>query len=156
MTGNDLFLLAQDVCETVFRPRVPYTPYPKPSINGGITPASTGNMRFNATRVEAVDENTVKIYVDAGIAPYVVYTNEPWIALYWNGRKNPNEGWFERATQATAEYIAQKLGGKLTIGDDMDDTKEQQTLEYRVNRAAKDEAYNAYYGGKYRTGAYKK
>lgn len=153
MNGG-LFITAQQVCEAVFRPLVPYTQFPKRSINGGITLPSTGNMRFNATKVVAVDENTVNIYVDADIAPYVVYTNEPWISERWRGNKNPNEGWFEKATFAVAQRLAAMLGGTLTVGDDFDKTKEAQTLDYRVNRAARDDTYNNYYGGRYRERSY--
>ena len=51
--------------------------------------------------------------VDESIAPYVPYTNEPWISEKWNGKKNPNEGWFERATGFVATYIAGRLQGRM-------------------------------------------
>lgn len=100
--------------ENTFRPQVPYTPEPM-VINGRFRPASTGNMRFNATIVRRISPNTVNVMVDSSIAPYVVYTNEPWVSPKWKGRENPNEGWFERAVDAFARDLAAALGGKLTI-----------------------------------------
>lgn len=139
MNGNTLLMTTENACVYAFKPR---------------TPRDTGNLRHNATRVIMVDENTTKIYVDAAIAPYVVYTNEPWISPYWKGKKNPNQWWFEAATLAVAQYIATTLGGTLTVGEDVEKTKEAQTLDYRVNRAAKDDVYNAYYNGRYRERSY--
>lgn len=98
--------------ERTFRPRVPYTPADT-VINGKLRRASTGNMRFNATKIRAKMANVVEIKVDARIAPYVVYTNEPWISPRWKGAQNPNEKWFERAVDAFAKDLAARLKGKL-------------------------------------------
>lgn len=72
---------------------------------------STGNLAFNATKIEHTDERTSVIYVDDDIAPYMKYTNEPWISSYWKGHKNPNEGWFGRVAKDLATYIATAWGG---------------------------------------------
>ena len=98
----DLFLLAQAACDQVFRPLVPY---------------HTGNMANNATKVEKVSENEVKIWVDSDVADYVVYTNEPWTSPKWNGKQNPNEKWFEKATEQVVQYIAGVLNGNITTGE---------------------------------------
>lgn len=66
---------------------------------------STGNMAFNASRLIFPNVETAKIYVDRRIAPYVPYTNEPWVASKWKGHKNPNEGWFKRAEQVVIREI---------------------------------------------------
>ena len=95
----DLYTIAQILCEKTFKPLVPY---------------DTGNMATLATKVEKVAENRVRIYVDSAIAPYVVYTNEPWLSQKWKGKKNPNEKWFERAVEMVAQELAAMLGGTLS------------------------------------------
>lgn len=97
----DLFLLAQAACDQVFR---------------HLVPIDSGTMAFLATKVEKVSGNEVKIWVDSAIAPYVVYTNEPWTSPKWNGKQNPNEKWFEKATEQVVQYIAGVLNGNITTG----------------------------------------
>lgn len=75
----------------------------------------TGNMKYNATRIEYLDAKTSKVFVDENIAPYVPYTNEPWISPRWKGAKNPNEGWFDDFALKYAQAIASALGGELII-----------------------------------------
>jgi hypothetical protein len=70
-------------------------------------------MRFNATSIRRVSPTVIEIKVDAKIAPYVVYTNEPWISPKWKGAKNPNEKWFERVLGIYAQSLAHALRGKL-------------------------------------------
>lgn len=130
----DLFQLAQEALEQVFRPG---------------TPIDTGNMRYNATKCLTRGSDVV-IKVDAQIAPYVVYTNEPWISEYWKGRKNPNEGWFERLTEAVAIFLAAELGGTLEEATPLDDTKDIAFEQYRTERSAWDDNFNNYYQGRYR------
>ena len=96
----DAYTLAQIACSAVFRPRVP---------------VDTGNMALNATMVERISPTEARIYVNSEIAPYVVYTNEPWISPHWKGKQNPNEKWFEKATEQVVNYIAGALGGAITI-----------------------------------------
>lgn len=48
-----------------------------------------------------------------GIAPYMPYTNEPWISPRWNGKQNPNEGWWNDAIEFIIQYMAKRLGGEL-------------------------------------------
>lgn len=81
-----------------------------------LVPKRTGNMRYNATKVENLGGGKWRLYVDEEIAPYVPYTNEPWISPKWNGKKNPNQGWFERATDLVARYISTLLRGTLNRG----------------------------------------
>ena len=79
-------------------------------------PVKTGNLRNNGINYEVYDDKGV-IYVDGdctnGIAFYMPYTNEPWVADRWHGKKNPNEGWWQNAVDKVAEYIADILGGAL-------------------------------------------
>ena len=112
---------AQGVFEQTFRPRVPYTPFTT-QVTGrdGVTHlrrASTGNMRFNATKFEVVSDAHFRIVVDGDIAPYVPYTNEPWISPKWRGAQNPNEGWFPRSVIMYATALAMALGGTFELPD---------------------------------------
>lgn len=70
---------------------------------------STGNMAFNASKIEFTAPDCAKIYVDSKIAPYVPYTNEPWIATKWKGHKNPNQGWFERAEKIVIKTLKKEV-----------------------------------------------
>jgi hypothetical protein len=81
------------------------------------TPIDTGNLRYNAVRLTLVDMNTIKITVDENIAPYMVYTNEPWISPRWNGRQNPNEHWWNNVIEKSiVEFIEQYYGIKAVVG----------------------------------------
>lgn len=74
---------------------------------------STGNLAFNATKFNYLGDNVWEIIVDESIAPYMPYTNEPWTSPKWNGKKNPNEGWFDRMAADIAEIVRRNLGGRL-------------------------------------------
>lgn len=108
-----------------------------------LSPKNTGNMASNATKLEFEDALDARIYIDPDIAPYSVYTEIPWyetspVVLFskkkeWIGnktsqlydenkmsgivirtpKKNPNEGWFDRAVGSIADFIAAKIGGKV-------------------------------------------
>lgn len=77
-------------------------------------PHDTGNLKYNAIKFEWIDQNTFRIYIDQAIAPYMPYTNEPWISPKWNGRRNPNEKWFQETVELIAEQMAIDLKGVLT------------------------------------------
>lgn len=113
VTDDMVYHACEAVLEGVFRPAVPYTPQDIYRNGKLVRRHSTGNMRYNASKIRRVDQNTTEMMIDANIAPYVVYTNEPWISPKWNGKKNPNQGWFERATEAVAVELAAMLGGTL-------------------------------------------
>lgn len=76
---------------------------------------STGNLAFDATKIEHESDKQVMIYVDEDIAPYMPYTNEPWISPKWNGKKNPNEGWFDRVAEDLAYHVAQIVHGVVIM-----------------------------------------
>ena len=78
-----------------------------------VAPRDTGNLAENAIRYEFEDDNTARIYVDQTIAPYMVYTNEPWLSPKWHGKKNPNENWFETAAADIAEQLATAVKGEI-------------------------------------------
>lgn len=79
-------------------------------------PYDTGNLSQNAIRFAWENEKTFIIYVDESIAPYMPYTNEPWISPKWGGKKNPNEKWWQETVQIIAEEMAAELKGVLTVG----------------------------------------
>lgn len=82
-------------------------------------PKKTGNLAYNAINYEYTTAGNLSatLYVDDEIAPYVYYTEEPWISPRWHGKKNPNEGWIEDGVLKIAEAIAEALGGTV-IEDD--------------------------------------
>ena len=82
----------------------------------GLTPYDTGNLAMNAVKMEMVSPTVCLIYVDESIAPYMPYTTFPWISPKWNGRKNPNEGWWQAAGELLVDYVAQQVEGKVENG----------------------------------------
>ena len=100
MTAAQFDKIANEIFDTL-KPLVPY---------------DTGNMANNATTMVKTAPNEYQIYVDAKIAPYVYYTNEPWIAPKWNGKPNPNEHWWNDAIEAIIERDIARLGKLGKIG----------------------------------------
>lgn len=78
-----------------------------------LVPIDTGNLRYNATKLENSGAGTYKIVVSGDVAPYNVYTNEAWISPKWGGKKNPNEGWIDSGVELIAQIIAEQLGGEV-------------------------------------------
>lgn len=74
-------------------------------------PKDTGNLAYNAIKYEFIGK-TCKIYVDEAIAPYMPFTNEPWISPKWNGKKNPNEKWFDDAVAYIVDYITRETNAQ--------------------------------------------
>lgn len=72
-------------------------------------PYDTGNLSIDAIRMVFEDEKTCRIYVDERIAPYMPYTNEPWVSEYWKGKQNPNLYWFDMASTVAMMYISRAL-----------------------------------------------
>ncbi len=84
-----------------------------------VTPIDTGNLRYNGALIEySRGGNVCEIYVDGdgedGIAYYMPFTNEPWVARRWNGKPNPNEGWWQnKALVAVLNHIQKRLGNNI-------------------------------------------
>jgi hypothetical protein len=85
------------------------------------SPIKTGNLRFNAIKIEFVSDDECHIYVDgeidengnkSGIAPYMVFTNEPWLSPRWKGAKNPNERWWDNLAEEIADFIAMETNAQ--------------------------------------------
>ena len=81
-------------------------------------PEDTGNLKYDAIKYERVSKSEYKIYVDEKVAPYMPFTNEPWISPKWNGKKNPNEKWFDKAAEYIVEYLASINRGKAKKAGD--------------------------------------
>lgn len=91
-----------------------------------LCPKDTGNLAYNAIRYKWEDPDTFQIWIDESIAPYMPYTNEPWKSPFWRGKKNPNEGWFDRATEFIVNHIAREFKGEIshdTVADTGERTK---------------------------------
>ena len=73
-------------------------------------PYDTGNLKLNAIKGIWINENQYRIYIDEAVAPYVFFTNEPWVN---RKGKNPNEGWVEKMVDYVATYIAERTGGNI-------------------------------------------
>ncbi len=80
-------------------------------------PYDTGNLRHNAVKYEWADETTARIHIDTDIAPYMPYTNEPWVSSFWNGKQNPNLYWFDFAFLDILRMIENAVGGVSTQMD---------------------------------------
>ena len=106
MTRNEIIGAAIATVEEI---RAEFVPNPNTRYKPG---GSTGNMAFNALRYR-IEGNEFIAYIDESIAPYVWFTQLPWTAARWNGKKNPNEGWFEIFQDEFTHRLARKLGGKL-------------------------------------------
>lgn len=80
-----------------------------------LAPYDTGNLSLNAIKIEFISPSTCLIYVDESIAPYMPYTTRPWISPRWNGKRNPNEGWWQAAGELIVEYLATELKGEVKV-----------------------------------------
>lgn len=79
-----------------------------------IAPRKTDNLADNGITVAYVSPTEIRVYVDTSIAPYMVYTNEPWRSTN-HGRwldkstggvkKNPNEAWWNKFAEQTIPAI---------------------------------------------------
>lgn len=73
---------------------------------------SSGNLAYNALRYD-IRDGAIEVYVNESIAPYMPYTNEPWLSPRWNGKKNPNEEWWNRFANEVILRVAIKLKGDI-------------------------------------------
>lgn len=78
-----------------------------------IVPKKTGNLRYNSLKIERIDSTTWRVYIDLEIAPYAVYVNGKWVSMRWNGKTNPNEGFWQKFFEALADQIALAIGGQI-------------------------------------------
>ena len=78
-------------------------------------PKDTGNLSLNAIRVVQVEPNKWQIIIGGEIAPYAVYTNAEWAAERWAGKRNPNQGWVNRAIESAKPVLISILSGAITL-----------------------------------------
>lgn len=76
-----------------------------------ITPYKTGNLCHNGVSIEYVNPDEIRVYVNLDVAFYMVYVNEPWLSPKWHGKKNPNEGWWNKFAEGKIPEIIQAHGG---------------------------------------------
>ena len=91
----------QNICNNVFNMLRKSAPY------------DTGNLSIDAVSMMFEDKNTCRIYIDEKIAPYMPYTNEPWVSQYWNGKQNPNLYWFDKCAGGAMMYLARALNADV-------------------------------------------
>lgn len=72
------------------------------------SPFKTGNLRYNAIKLESRGPGVVAILVDMDIAPYMPYTNE-----VWKGKNNPNEAWWNNVCEEVIQGFANELGAEV-------------------------------------------
>lgn len=77
-------------------------------------PKDTGNLSLNAIRC-VFEDGVWQVVIGGEIAPYAVYTNEPWLSSKWKGAVNPNQGWIERAIESVRMYIIGIFQDRYTI-----------------------------------------
>lgn len=83
-------------------------------------PKKTGNLAILGIR-KAYDPltNYPIIVIGGEVAPYAIYTNEPWISPMWMGRTNPNQEWIQSAVIEVLPTLRFILSGTITRDDYM-------------------------------------
>lgn len=76
-------------------------------------PYDTGNLSLNAIKLRKIGIGKWQIYIDQDIAPYMPYTNEEWISPKWNGKQNPNQGWWNNAVEIIIKEIMHRVKGAI-------------------------------------------
>lgn len=76
------------------------------------SPIDTGNLRYNAIRLKYESPTKIIITVDEDIAPYMVYTNEPWLSPKWNGKQNPNQYWWNNVIDKVVQHVKDFTNGR--------------------------------------------
>lgn len=79
-----------------------------------VCPVDTSNMKNTMTLVQS-GKRQYRIKIGGAKAPYAVYTNEKWISNRWNGKKNPNEKWIDKAVIDIVTDISVRFRGKTTM-----------------------------------------
>ena len=90
------------------------TTCPSP-LNQAEHPYSTGNL-LNSVKLDVLADGSAKVTIGGPQAPYFPYVNEPWTDPRWNGRKNPNEHFWEKTIQRVTDLVMDAEKG-VTIYD---------------------------------------
>lgn len=75
------------------------------------TPYRTGNLKMNATKIQALGNSRFDISIDMNIAPYFKYVNNYETI---RERRNNNYHYFEDAVEICTEEMALAIGGELS------------------------------------------
>lgn len=102
-------------------------------------PKDTWNLCMNALKMAETTDGYV-IYIDDAIAPYMPYTNEKWTSPRWGGKKNPNEGWFNKVAGEVLQMFAEELHG---IIKEVSYDKSARTSEYIEQYAQQQSGINS-------------
>ena len=78
-------------------------------------PKDTWNLALNAIRLVQINDLSYQIIIGGEIANYAIYTNEPWVDDRFNGHRNPNEGWVEKAIAYATPGIKNIMDGTITV-----------------------------------------
>lgn len=89
-----------------------------------VCPIDTGNLRDSIKIKKHKNTLIYEIYVNwggnaylrdysRGMAPYMPFTNEPWVSAFWNGKKNPNQYWWNKACEYVINDFSKRTGGRL-------------------------------------------
>lgn len=71
-------------------------------------PKDTWNLALNSIRL-VQETGTWYVVIGGEIAPYAVFTNEP-----WSRGKNPNEHWIEKTIEQCLPMIKQIMAGAIS------------------------------------------
>ena len=74
-------------------------------------PKDTWNLALNSIRL-VQEAGQWYVLIGGEIAPYAVYTNEP-----WSRGKNPNEHWIENTIEQCLPIIGQIMSGAISEGE---------------------------------------
>lgn len=103
----------EQMCMVIVKQLRWYAPNPETRDMG----KSTGNLMTHGVKFDWINPTTFKLFIDEDEAPYMPFTNEPWISPRWGGKKNPNEGWFDKSALKLAQLAAKISKGELQQND---------------------------------------
>lgn len=75
---------------------------------------STGNLRSSIRKAWNPELGHWQVVIGGEVAPYAIYTNEPWISPKWNGKENPNLYWVERALEEARTMLSMIVSGEVS------------------------------------------
>ena len=75
-------------------------------------PKDTWNLALNGIRLMTDSDGEYVIVIGGEVAPYAVYTNEP-----WSNGVNPNEHWINRTIEQMTPAIKQIFSGEIDEKD---------------------------------------
>jgi len=73
-----------------------------------------GSNVLRSTIRKAWENGKTLIVIGGEIAPYAVYTNEPWLSPKWNGKENPNLYWIQSAIEEARPVLVAMLSGTIS------------------------------------------